>query len=214
MTWILVSVAIILSIGRYVLRYRKTGHFLWDDGAHTVALATMIALCGVYNDNFWYAHVIDDNALGLGPPLPKDSYIRFLKIQMTVSILFWICIYAVKLSFLLLYRLLFVVSTGSNRAWWSILVFTVLTFWLCIAGELTACGPSKNLFHESEYESGLIPSSFLLFFLEMRFSERLRVHLRENSIDYHCLCRSVMLSASTIAELRRDRIFAIGLNLN
>lgn len=153
LTWIFASVAIILTTGRYILRYRKTGRLYWDDAAHGLALATMIAVCGIFSNSFWYEHVIDDYALGLGPPPPTDSYIRFLKIQLSVSILFWICIYAVKLSFLLLYRMLFVVSTWSNRAWWGVLVFTMLTFWLVIAGELTACGPSKNLFHEKPCQS-------------------------------------------------------------
>ena len=150
MTWVLASLTIILSIGRYVFRYSNTGRFYWDDAAHGLAVMAMIALCGVDSiDKFWFERTIHDYALHPGSLPPKDTFVRILKIQLAMVILFWVCLYAVKISLLLLYRNLFVVSMCSKRLWWSIVVFTVLTFWMGIAGELTSCGPIQNKLQES-----------------------------------------------------------------
>ena len=138
-------------MGRYLLRYRISGRFFWDDAAHGLALAAMLGTCGLYTHTMWFTKVVKGHGSSFAAPIPETEYIWFLKIELALSILFWICIYAVKLAFLLLYRMLFVVSTWSNRIWWGISVFTLLTFWVCVASELTICGPSKNLFRLGKY---------------------------------------------------------------
>lgn len=142
----------IFSIGRYWLRYRKSGRFYWDDAAHGLALMTMLAICGLYSRTRWFAKIVDGHPSGVAAPAPisEAEYLWFRKNQLAVSFLFWICLYAVKLAFLMLYRMLFVVSASSNRVWWSISVFTLITFWVGVAIVLTICGPTKHLLSQSK----------------------------------------------------------------
>ena len=148
MTWILTAAAILLTFGRYLLRYRTLARFCWDDAAHALALITLIAVVSTYTVLFPQVYLIDDVARGKATKPSASDYLIFLKLQIAVSVCWWVSVYAVKCSFMLLYRMLFVVSTRLNVIWWSIAAFTIVTFWVCIAGELTTCGPSKHLMKE------------------------------------------------------------------
>ena len=91
---------------------------------------------------------LDDYARGPADQPSPSQYHTFLQLQITSAVPFWVCVYAVKYSFLMLYRMLFVVQQLSSVIWWSVAIFTMETFWVCIAGELTTCGPSQNLLKE------------------------------------------------------------------
>ena len=56
-------------------------------------------------------------------------------------LVFWL----VKLSFLLFYRLLFQSSAAFKKVWWAVLTFTVLTFWVPIAGVLSTCAGAHTV---------------------------------------------------------------------
>jgi len=56
------------------------------------------------------------------------------------DIMFFCCIWSVKLAFLLFYKNLFGVSQRFMKAWWCVLVFTVLTFWVCLGTTFAQCG--------------------------------------------------------------------------
>ena len=56
-------------------------------------------------------------------------------------LVFWI----VKLSFLMLYRFLFQTSQAFKKAWWAVLVLTILTFWIPIAGVLSTCAGADTV---------------------------------------------------------------------
>lgn len=155
MTWTLTSVAILLTIGRYILRYKNLGRLCLDDAAHALALFTLIAMVSTFTALFPFVYLIDDYARGQAGKPSAPQYLVYLKLQVAVSVLFWVCVYAVKIAFLLLYRMLFVVSKASNVIWWSITAFTIVAFWICLAGELTTCGPSKNLLKEGRLPTPL-----------------------------------------------------------
>lgn len=148
MTWIMTAAAMVLTFGRYLIRFRTLAKFCWDDAAHALALVTMIAVVSLYTAFFPQIYLIDDVARGKARKPSASEYLPYLKLQVAVSVCWWVSVYAVKMSFLLLYRMLFVVSTALNLIWWSIAAFTIVTFWVCIAGELTTCGASKNLLKE------------------------------------------------------------------
>ena len=142
------AAAMLLTFGRFLIRFRTLAKFCWDDAAHALALVTMIAVVSLYTAFFPQIYLIDDVARGKARKPSASEYLPYLKLQIAVSVCWWVSVYAVKMSFLLLYRMLFVVSTALNLIWWSIVAFTIVTFWVCIAGELTTCGPSKNLLKE------------------------------------------------------------------
>ena len=150
MTWIMTAAAMLLTLGRYLIRSRTIARFYWDDAAHALALVTMIVVVSLFTAFFPQIYLIDDVARGKASKPSASEYLSYLEFQVAVSVCWWVSIYAVKASFLLLYRMLFVVSTPLNVMWWSIAASTMVTFWVCIAGELTTCGPSKNLLKEGQ----------------------------------------------------------------
>lgn len=105
----------------------------------------MIALCITYQYYLGLIYLLDDAIRKEGAELSKAQYLAILKVRVVVSVLFWVCLYSVKGSFLLLYRIIFVVSNRFRFLWWSSTVFTIATFWVCLAGELTTCGPAHKL---------------------------------------------------------------------
>lgn len=56
-------------------------------------------------------------------------------------LVFWL----VKLSFLMFYRLLFQSSATFKKVWWAVLTFTLLTFWVPIAGVLSTCAGADSV---------------------------------------------------------------------
>ena len=148
MTWIMTAAAMLLTFGRYLIRFRTQAKFFWDDAAHALALVTLIAVVSLFTAFFPQIYLLDDVARGKARQPSASAYLPELKLRVAVSVCWWVSVYAVKTSFLLLYRMLFVVSKALNVMWWSITAFTMVTFWVCIAGELTTCGTSKNLLKE------------------------------------------------------------------
>ena len=69
----------------------------------------------------------------------------YRKEETAVSILAYTSYWAVKVGFLLFYRLIFGVSEHFMKAWWIVLVATAVLYWVPIAGVLTACGATKNI---------------------------------------------------------------------
>ena len=56
-------------------------------------------------------------------------------------LVFWL----VKVAFLLFYHQLFRTSMLFRKMWWAVLVFTLLTFWVPIAGVLATCSKAKTV---------------------------------------------------------------------
>lgn len=69
-------------------------------------------------------------------------------------LVFWL----VKLSFLLFYRFLFQSSATFKKVWWAVLAFTLLTFWVPIAGVLSTCAGADSV---AAYGKHSIRSLFL-----------------------------------------------------
>ena len=141
--------------GRLFIRYRVRHCFYWDDFFCVLALVGLYIWSGgcsaIYNPAdalFAYQrHKI---------PKPENFiplFIYFRRIQTMVTIGFWICLFSIKFAFLFFYRLLFSVSRKFNRAWWAVTMLTALVFWACIAGELTKCGPTNQIFSPGAFLS-------------------------------------------------------------
>ena len=87
------------------------------------------------------------------PPNYNEIFVYYRKLQTLVTIGFWISVFSVKFSFLYFYRLLFSISPKFLRAWWTVTIFTVVAFWVCIAGELTKCGPTSQIFSPGRFRT-------------------------------------------------------------
>ena len=76
---------------------------------------------------------------GLGPE-PSDSDVqKYFHFEVAVSSMFWIVIYLVKLSFLMLYKQIFGISRLFMKAWWPVLAYTLLTFCICFVAVFWSC---------------------------------------------------------------------------
>ena len=77
----------------------------------------------------------------------ETQHLLFIRLNFAAILVTWFCLYAIKMSFLLLYHRIFQISGNFIRAWWIVLVTVVLTFWILVAGSLTLCGSPSALEH-------------------------------------------------------------------
>ncbi|KAF2727298.1 hypothetical protein EJ04DRAFT_505926 [Polyplosphaeria fusca] len=141
--WTLTAFTILLTAGRYFIRFQVRHKFFADDYAHLFALIWLIINSSISQAMFAPAEYVV-KAAPHHPP-PPDKVVAFRKLQTPLSISFFISHWAVKFSFLFFYRLLFWVSQKFMRAWWCIFALTAVTFIVPIAGNITKCGSPRDL---------------------------------------------------------------------
>ena len=95
-------------------------------------------------------------------PRPSQSYLLALyehnqRLSSVNNCFLYLVFWIVKLSFLMLYRFLFQSSRPFKKAWWVVLAFTVLTFWIPIAGVLSTCAGANTV---ADYSQCFSQSSF------------------------------------------------------
>lgn len=78
-----------------------------------------------------------------------ESDLYFLRAAIVpANILFYSCLWTVKLSFLIFFRRLFTHFRGHRIWWWCVLIFTILTWVACIADIHYECslGSSETIY--------------------------------------------------------------------
>ena len=71
----------------------------------------------------------------------------YLRVQFGIIILFWTCVWAVKLSILIFYKSLFDrLSRNYLYFWWAVVVFAILTYMGCWALQFESCSPLRSYF--------------------------------------------------------------------
>ena len=82
---------------------------------------------------------------------PPESVLKaYFRGIVGATMQFWVCIYLIKLSFLLFYRKIFGVNRIFMRAWWIVALFQFITFWACFLAPLWSCVSPSQLFVVSE----------------------------------------------------------------
>ncbi|KAL9065371.1 MAG: hypothetical protein Q9161_008274 [Pseudevernia consocians] len=120
--WLVTAIAVTLVVSRFAIRLfiaKKTAvdNVLVSDLLVLVALATLITMAGLYCQII--PTIFDlDLAAAHKPPLSPETMLQFedradyyLRVQFGIIILFWTCVWAVKLSVLVFYKSLL----GVNR---------------------------------------------------------------------------------------------------
>ena len=177
--WTLLSVAIILTVGRYLIRAVVFKKVWLDDYTHGIALLALLGFS--ISVQSYVNHVKHELAIKAGKePMPAD-YAEYVlhahQFQTALSIFAWISLWSVKFTFLLFYRMIFEVSERFVKAWWIVAVFTFGTFWIPIAGVLTACGHAYDLYnaeaceHDVFYQQQLLEYSCAFQVITDIFSE-------------------------------------------
>ena len=86
----------------------------------------------------------------LSPETMAEFYERadyYLRVQFGIIILFWTCVWAVKLSILIFYKSLFDrLSRNYMYFWWAVVVFVALTYVGCWALQFESCSPLGSYF--------------------------------------------------------------------
>lgn len=146
--WALTGVAGALTVGRYTIRYVNSRRFFWDDLVHLFALVVLIVHGGT-NQLSLNSKATIANAVA-SKPRPSQSYLLGLyehnqRLSSVNNCFLYLVFWIVKLSFLMLYRFLFQASRPFKKAWWVVLAFTVLTFWIPIAGVLSTCAGANTV---------------------------------------------------------------------
>lgn len=137
-----------LTIGRFAIRGYNSRRLYWDDLVHLLALLVLIAH-GATNQ------VTNDAKIQLAlikgsVPMPSQAellslYQRVARLNAVNNCFLYLVFWVVKLSFLLFYYRLFKISTLFKKMWWAVLAFTLLTFWIPIAGVLATCANAHTV---------------------------------------------------------------------
>ena len=147
--WTFTTIAILLSIGRFAIRYVTASRFYWDDASHLLSIILLIALAGTYTAGFPYSARIAriGRKEEAAPPLTDPFYHTYLQFRLIVTLLVFMVLWSVKATFLVFYRLLFEVSHSFVRLWWAAVALTFVSFWVCIGSTFTICGPASDLYN-------------------------------------------------------------------
>ena len=156
--WVVTAIAITLAVSRFAIRLlidRKTtiDNVLVSDVLLFIALATLITMAGLYTQIIPTMFDLDlaaaDRPL-LSPETMAEFYERadhYLRVQFGIIILFWTCVWAVKLSILIFYKSLFDrLSRNYMYFWWAVVVFVALTYVGCWALQFESCSPLGSYF--------------------------------------------------------------------
>lgn len=153
--WTFTTVAILLSVGRFAIRYVSASRFYWDDASHLLSVLLLITLAGTYTAGFPYSARIA--RIGLkeeaAPPLTDPFYHTYLQYRLIVTLLVFMVLWSVKATFLVFYRLLFEVSQTFIQLWWAAVALTFASFWVCIGSTFTICGPASDLYNFEKCDS-------------------------------------------------------------
>lgn len=128
--WTFASVAIILTIGRLIIHWRKNKRYIWDDALNGLALITLLAFCSTYQvyGPEKYDMQLYDAGVAVKKPILDTNSKRLKCFNDATIVLFWCVIHFVKFSFLALYWTLFELSRKFRVAWWVVTVYTVMSF--------------------------------------------------------------------------------------
>lgn len=147
--WVLTGFCILLTLGRYIIRYKVSLRFYKDDLAHLVALGWLIVFSSITQAMF-HPTMTMLQSLRSGTPAPPATVSEFCRLQTAQGATFYLLHWSVKFAFLLFYRELFWVSRTFIRAWWCVATFVLLGLSVALAGITTQRGPINRMDDPSE----------------------------------------------------------------
>ncbi|OMP88825.1 hypothetical protein BK809_0005546, partial [Diplodia seriata] len=132
--WAGFATATILSGLRFFLRFHVFRRFYLDDAF--VLFAWIIALSITISWQILAKDMYLDNRVASGRQLPPVDFVprveRFLKGSAAIVFLFYSTLWAIKLSFLLFFRRIYMNIGRLVAVWWVILGFTIAAWAVCV----------------------------------------------------------------------------------
>lgn len=148
--WAGIALAAIFTIIKTAIRLHISNRLFIDDLLVYIALTILIVLGVLYtlvNDTIFEIILV---GMGEMPPTP-EFYARmtfFLKVQFAIIVLFWTALWAVKFSFLMYYKKLFIGLPGNmQKCWWAVSIFALCAYIGCWITQLTSCEPMSTYFN-------------------------------------------------------------------
>lgn len=145
-SWLFTGLAISLTAGRFWIRYKIIKKFSWDDAAHLLGLLLLVAQVSIVSVAASMIYQITNYEVGDDRHYEAE-HLLFVRLNVAATLVTWCCLYAIKMSFLLLYHRIFQISQKFIQAWWIVLGIVSLTFFVFVAGSLTQCGSPSALEH-------------------------------------------------------------------
>ncbi|KAI1371320.1 hypothetical protein F4677DRAFT_316014 [Hypoxylon crocopeplum] len=156
--WTLSGASTILLAGRLLIRSIILKSFHLDDLFGFLAWALMIACMIISSIEVPISYRYSSIIIGESPMPSLDEFadmtITIRKYNVASSTLFWTSLYCVKVSFMLLYRVVLGISGMYKGAWLGCMIYIVLCYGTCLIGVFGQCGDSRNLF---TYEQCMTP---------------------------------------------------------
>ncbi len=146
MNWALTVTAGLLTIGRFAIRGYNSRRLYWDDLTHLLAFVALVV-----HGALLLVHKKVNAAIGLAHKENASTSVLLGMYQSREQLstandcLLYSVFWLIKIGFLLFYYRLFSTSTTFRKAWWVVLAFTILTFWVPIGGVIHICGEPHTL---------------------------------------------------------------------
>lgn len=142
------------AVRLFIVKKMTIDNVLASDVLASIALATLITMAGLYVQIVPVMFDLD-LAAAERPLLSSESMLefkdradRYLRIQFGIIILFWTCVWAVKLSILIFYKSLFDrLSRVYLYAWWAVVAFVALSYVGCWVLQFLSCKPLGSYFN-------------------------------------------------------------------
>ena len=182
-SWIFTTLALLLTASRFWIRGKIIKKFSWDDAAHllgTLLLVVQVSIISVAASQLYRVGDLeaeDDSSF-------EHGHLLFVRLDIAGILITWCCLYAIKMSFLLLYHRIFQISEIFIRAWWTVLALVTLTFVILIAGSLTECGSPSAL--ENAGTFGTFRRVFKPYTASLIVARELPCSLNDTSADGVC----------------------------
>jgi len=146
--WGLTGTSGVLTLGRFAIRGYKSRRLYSDDYVHLLALLVLITH-GVTNQLTGDAKDQLSTATAKGSKVSQDHllamYNHVQSLNSVNNCFLYLVFWLVKISFLLFYHQLFKTNPLFKKVWWGVLWFTLLTFWVPIAGVLATCAGAQSI---------------------------------------------------------------------
>ncbi|KAH8649751.1 hypothetical protein BGZ60DRAFT_551169 [Tricladium varicosporioides] len=191
-------VATFFVIFRAWARYRTFGRYFMDDAFVLLALILFLASAIIWQCTSKYMY----QALYLASGLSSDISTNFVKetetylrAQIGIIFLFTSGLWSIKIAFLLFFRRLGENVSGQMLHWWSVFVFTIVTYivgigtiqYNCLAPSfiqiVTKCsGPEAKYFEHATLATNLamdVSTDLLILSIPIRMLWKVRIHLRQ-----------------------------------
>jgi hypothetical protein len=156
----------LLTVGRFIIHWRKNRKHGSDDYFNALALVFLLAFIILFEIYvpIEYNAILYSKGLSNRPPTQVEA-VRDMKLNIAGIVLFFCTIYSVKASFLALYWQIFQISKRFRLAWFCLAVYTILSFVVSFITVFTRCGPANYFANLGKFQLLSILYSHIAYIL-------------------------------------------------